>query len=56
MKKPQKRNGMLYLIIGIPGAAVLMGAVALYLAVSQPDPGVRQDGVPLSKTSWQTQP
>lgn len=47
------KRGVLYLVIGIPLAAVLMGVVTLYVAFSNPDPGVQQDGVPLSKTSWQ---
>lgn len=46
------KRGVLYLVIGIPLAAVLMGAVTLYVAFSNPDPGVQQDAVPLSKTSW----
>jgi hypothetical protein len=46
-------NGVLYLVIAIPCTAVVLGALMLYIAFSQPDPGVQPDGVPLSKTSWQ---
>lgn len=49
-------NGALYLVIAIPCAAILMGAVSLYIAFSQPDRGVHPDGVPLSKTSWRDEP
>jgi len=49
------KRGVLYLVIGIPVAAVLMGVVTLYVAFSNPDPGVQRDGAPLSKTSWQEQ-
>lgn len=45
-------HGMLYLIIGIPLTALLMGIVTLFIAFSNPDPGVEMDGDPLSKTSW----
>lgn len=48
-----KRNGMIYLIVGLPCAAVVMGLLIVALAFSNPDPGVRPDGPPLSKTSWQ---
>jgi hypothetical protein len=47
------KRGILYLIIGIPAAAVLMGAVTLYVAFSNVDPGVRLEQPALSKTSWQ---
>lgn len=46
------KNRILYLVIGIPAAAVLMGIVTLYLAFSNPDPGVPMDQPALSKTSW----
>lgn len=48
-----KKHGILYLIIGIPVAAVLMGATTLYVAFSNPDPGVQMERPALSKTSWQ---
>jgi hypothetical protein len=50
------KRGMLYLVFGIPAAAVLMGAIALYLALSNPDPPVAFDGRPLSKTSALDEP
>jgi hypothetical protein len=43
---------MLWLIVGIPASAVLMGVVTAYLAFSQADPGIHTDAAPLSKTSW----
>lgn len=45
-------NTVLYLVLGIPLAALLMGIVTLVVAFANPDPGVQADGVPLSKTSW----
>jgi len=45
------KHRMLYLVIGIPVAAILMGIINLYIAMSNPDPGVDLDGRPLSKTS-----
>jgi len=45
------KRGVLYLVIGVPLSAVIMGVLILYLALSNPDPGVRYDGPPLSKTS-----
>ena len=47
------KRGILYLVFGIPLLAVLMGSVTLYIAFSDPDPGVRQTYKALSKTSWQ---
>lgn len=47
------KNRILYLVIGIPASAVLMGIVTLYLAFSTADPGVPMDRPALSKTSWQ---
>ncbi|HEX7034679.1 MAG TPA: hypothetical protein VF210_02835 [Pseudomonadales bacterium] len=46
------KNRILYLVIGIPASAVLMGIVTLYLAFSNPDPGVPMDQPALTKTSW----
>jgi hypothetical protein len=40
-------------MIGLPCAAIIMGVVIVVLAFSSPDPGVRPDGRPLSKISWQ---
>lgn len=42
----------LYLVILIPAASVVMGMVSLYFAFSDPDPVVRLQDPPLSKTSW----
>ncbi len=47
------KNRILYLVIGIPATAVLMGVVTLYIAFSMPDPGVPIEQPPMSKTSWQ---
>lgn len=49
-------RGMLYLIIGIPATAVIMGIVTLVVAFSNADPGIQQDAPPMSKTSWQEAP
>lgn len=46
------KRGVLWLVIGIPAAAVLMGAVTIWIAMSNPDPGVELDARPLSKTSY----
>ncbi|MGE0620999.1 MAG: hypothetical protein AB7I04_16080 [Pseudomonadales bacterium] len=43
----------LILIIAIPLAAVLMGAVSLYLALQGPDQEIPLLQAPLTKTSWQ---
>ena len=40
------------LLIAIPAAAVVMGAITMYLAFEGPDQEIRLDGAPLSKTSW----
>ena len=39
-------------IFALPLAAVLMGAVTVYLTVRYPDSEVKADAAPLSKTSW----
>lgn len=46
------KRGMIYLIIAIPLASVVMGAVTLYLALSEPDVAVRQQQPTLSRTNW----
>ncbi len=46
------KRGIFYLIVGIPLAAVLMGAVTLYIAFSNADPGIPMDAPAMSKTSW----
>ena len=50
------KRGVLYLVIAIPAAALLMGAITLYVAFSNPDPGVPIADPALSKTSWQDPP
>ena len=47
------KKRVLYLVVAIPLTAVLMGAVTLFIAFSDPDRGVRDAQAPLSKTSWQ---
>lgn len=42
----------LILLIAIPAAAVVMGAVSVYLAYQGPSQEIQLDGEPLSKTSW----
>jgi|GEM_PF-6559300 len=48
-----KRNGIIYLLIAIPVASLLMGAVSLYVAFEQGDAAINTGAAPLSKTSWQ---
>jgi hypothetical protein len=50
------KRGVLWLVIGIPLAAIVMGTISLYFALSTRDPGVELDGRPLSKTSHQDEP
>ena len=47
------KNKILYLVVGIPLAAVVMGAATLYIAFTQPDPTIPMERPALSKTSWQ---
>jgi hypothetical protein len=47
------KRAVLFLVVGLPCTALAMGALMLFLAFSEPDRGVRYDGTPLSKTSWQ---
>jgi hypothetical protein len=54
--KNMRNNPALLLVIAIPATAVLMGAISVFLAFGAPDRSVRDDTVPLSKTSWQTEP
>ena len=50
----RQKRGMIYLLIGIPLTAVLMGVVTLYVAFNTSDGEVRRASeVPMSKTSWQ---
>jgi hypothetical protein len=50
------KKGMIVLLIAIPAAAVLMGAITAYLAVSIPEAAVEREAPPLSKTSWREEP
>jgi hypothetical protein len=45
------KRGVLWLVIGIPLAAVVMSSISIYFALRDPDPGVVLDGPPLTKTS-----
>ena len=47
------KNKILYLVVGIPLTAIVMGMVTLYIAFSQPDPAIPMERPALSKTSWQ---
>jgi hypothetical protein len=46
------KRGVLYLVVGIPASAVLVGMVLLYVAFTNADPGIEVDVPPMSKTSW----
>lgn len=48
------KRGMLLLLIALPLASVLMGALAFYLAFSAPDPAIEPVKPVLDKTSWQS--
>ena len=50
------KRGIIVLLIAIPAAAVLMGAITAYLAVSTPEAAVEREAPPLSKTSWREEP
>ena len=50
------KRGMIYLLIAIPAAAVIMGSITLYLAISTPEAPVTREAPPLSKTSWREAP
>ena len=47
------KHAPIILVISIPFASVLMGAVMLYFAVQKPVDTWQPDHPPLSKTSWQ---
>jgi len=53
MKASLKEHGVLYLLIGIPVASLLMGAITLYVAFTYQDHVVATEHPPLTKTSWQ---
>ena len=48
------KRGVLYLLIALPLASVLMGAISFYIAFSDPDPVIEQSARVLGKTSWQS--
>ena len=43
---------MIGLVLCIPLASVVLGAVMIYLAVHSPDADIEATDTPLSKTSW----
>ena len=48
-----KDRWIILLLMAIPAAAVLMGAVGMYLAYQGPDQEMPIQERPASKTSWQ---
>lgn len=50
------KKRMLFLVVSIPLASVLMGAVLLFLANSYDDALEPHDAQPLTKTSWEERP
>lgn len=48
-----KKHLPVILLISIPAAAVLMGAISLYFALQGPGQEIPLLDPPLSKTSWQ---
>jgi hypothetical protein len=53
MKAALRKNGVLYLLIGIPVASLLMGVITLYVAFTYRDHVVATEHPPLTKMSWQ---
>jgi hypothetical protein len=47
---------MIYLLIALPAAAVIMGSITLYFAITTPEAVVVREAPPLSKTSWRQEP
>jgi len=47
------KRGIYLLLIALPLASVVMGALALYLAFSVPDQAIESAAPVLDKTSWQ---
>jgi hypothetical protein len=45
------KDNVLWLVIGIPLAAIIMSAIAVWIAVADPDPGVMIDHPPLQKSA-----
>ena len=48
-----KDRWIILLLMAIPAAAVLMGAISMYLAYQGPDQEILIRERPASKTSWQ---
>ena len=46
------KQRMIILLLAIPAASVVMGAVSLFFAISNPDPIVESRVQPLTKVSW----
>ena len=49
------KRGIIILMLGIPAASLIMGAITLYIAFSTPSQEISVDHAPLSKTSWQSE-
>jgi hypothetical protein len=45
------KGNVLWLVIAIPVAAIVMSAVAVWIAVADPEPGVKLDHPPLQKSA-----
>ncbi len=52
MSRRKDRNPMLALVIGIPLASVVFGALMFYFALTSTDSSILVEDVPMSKTSW----
>jgi hypothetical protein len=46
------KRGVLVMLIALPLASVLMGAITFYLAAADPDPVIEHREPALGKTSW----
>ncbi len=52
MTQRKDRNPMLALVIGIPLASVIFGALMFYFALTSTDRSIQPEEAPMSKTSW----
>ncbi len=52
MSRRKDRNPMLALVIGIPLASVVFGALMFYFALTSTDSSILVEDAPMSKTSW----
>ena len=50
--RSKERNPMLALVIGIPLASVVFGALMFYFALTSTDSSILVEEAPMSKTSW----